>query len=160
MTQSSRAPLLLVAATLLAGIALLHVVITFAGPDAYVYFGAPQLGVAEARGSPVPDRITWVLVVAFGLCAYYALAGAGVASRRPPLLAVGLLAIGSVFTLRGLMLGPELVALAGSGVGPPGPVPPRYAVFSLVSLVTGLTTLLGTRRAWPALRARRIGAAP
>jgi hypothetical protein len=154
MARSSRDPLL-VAAALCFGIALLHVGVVFGGPSAYVYFAAPELGAAEARGSPVPDRITWVLVAAFGLCGHYALAGARRARWRPPLLAWGLVAIGAVFTLRGLLLGPELVALARPDASRMGAIPPRYAVFSLVSLVTGLATLLGTRRAWSALRAGR-----
>ena len=148
IVHSARAYLLL-AATLCFGIALLHVAIIFAGPDAYAYFGAPDLGIAERRGSPVPDRITWVLVALFSGCGYYALAGAGRAAWRPPLLALALVVIGGVFTMRGLALAPELLALSGADFMKP--VPPRYAIFSLVSLVTGLATLLGTWHAWPSL---------
>ena len=146
---------LLLASGVCFGIALLHVAIIFAGPEAYVYFGAPDLGIAERRGSLTPDRITWVLVVLFSGCGYYALAGAGHARWRPPLLALGLVVVGGVFTMRGLALAPEVLAL--SGVDFMKPVPPRYAIFSLVSLVTGLATLLGTWRAWPSLHHHRTG---
>lgn len=152
--------LLLIAAASFFGIALLHVVVIYSGPGAYSYFGAPHLGLAESRGSPVPDRITWGLVAAFGLCGYYALAGAGLAAWRPPLLASGLLVVGVAFTVRGLMLLPELVALARPGTGGMHPVPPRYAVFSLAALATGLVTLIGARRAGAALRARRPDTVP
>lgn len=166
MTQPSSRPLV-VAAIALAGIALLHAGIALAGPAAYEYFGAPDLAAREARGGPWPDRITWALVGVFALCAYYALAGAGRAPWRPPLLRLGLVAIGAVFTLRGLALGPELVGLLDGAARPPltpahglaGPVPPRYAAFSLVSLAVGVAVLLGLRRSPDAPGGRAGGAA-
>lgn len=99
MNASSR--WLTVAALLCFGIALLHGAMIFMGPDAYVYFGAPQLGRAEARGYAYPDQMTVGLVLVFSAFGAYALSGAG-RMRRLPLLRIGLVLIGAVFTLRGL----------------------------------------------------------
>jgi hypothetical protein len=130
------------AAALCFGIALLHLAIIFMGPDAYAYFGAPQLGVAEARGSIIPDIETAVLVLVFATFGAYALSGAG-RMRRLPLLRVALVLIGAVFTVRGLAVFAQVAQLA-SGTG----APPRHAVFSLVSLITGVAFLAGTLPQW------------
>jgi hypothetical protein len=138
---------LTVAAALCFGIALLHLAMIFMGPEAYAYFGAPQLGRAEARGYAYPDQMAAGLVLIFAAFGAYALSGTG-RIRRLPLLPVALVLVGAVFTLRGLALFPELVGLA-SGTGS---VPPRMAVFSLVSLVTGIAFLAGTLPRWHVLR--------
>lgn len=135
------------AAALCFGIALLHAAMIFMGPEAYAYFGAPQLGRAEARGYAYPDLMTAGLVLVFAAFGAYALSGAG-RIRRLPLLAVALVVIGAVFTLRGLALVPELAGLASGA----GSVPPRMAVFSLVSLMTGVAFLAGTLPRWRSLR--------
>ena len=136
----------LIAAGLLStGIALLHLAIIAAGPRAYAYFGAPQLAPMAARGSPVPALMTAGLALLFAIWAWYAFAGAGLAAR-PPLLTLGLWVIGAVFTARGLVLIPELVALGRDSAS----VPPRFAVFSSVSLATGVAYLAG---AWLRRRA-------
>ncbi len=127
------------AAALCFGIALVHVVIIFMGPYAYGYVGVPKLGRAEAAGSAVPDLMSAGLVLVFAAFGAYALSGAG-RIRRLPLLPVALILIGAVFTARGLVLFPQLAQLA-SGAG----APPRMAVFSLVSLLTGVSFLAGTR---------------
>lgn len=138
---------LTLAAALCFAISLLHAAIIFMGPDAYAYFGAPQLGRAEARGSVIPDVETAVLVLIFAAFGAYALSGAG-RVRRLPLLRVGLALIGAVFTLRGLVLFVELARMASGA-----PVPPRMAVFSLVSLITGIAFVAGTIPRWRALDA-------
>lgn len=143
----TRSRWLVLGAGLSFAVALLHLGIIFAGPDAYTYFGAGELGPLEAAGSRVPDAITAGLVAVFAVFGCYALAGAGLV-RRLPLLAFALRAIGAVYSLRGLVLFPELVALARGTAA----FPPRYAVFSLVSLLTGAAYLAGTRRAWKELR--------
>jgi hypothetical protein len=134
------------AAVLCFAISLLHAAMIFMGPDAYRYFGAPQLGRAEARGYAYPDQMAAGLVLVFAAFGAYALSGAG-RIRRLPLLRVALVLVGAVFTVRGLILFPQLVQLA-SGAG----APPRMAVFSLVSLVTGVAFLAGTLPRW-----RRLG---
>lgn len=135
------------AAALCFGIALLHAAMIFMDPRAYAYFGAPQLGRAKAAGYSYPDLMTAGLVLIFAAFGAYALSGAG-RIRRLPLLRIGLVLIGMVFTLRGLVLIPELAGLA-SGAD----VPPRMAFFSLVSLVTGVAFLTGTRSRWRQMKA-------
>lgn len=130
------------AAALCFGIALLHAAIIFMDPHAYGYFGAPELGRAEAAGYRYPDLMTAGLVLVFAAFGAYALSGAG-RIRRLPLLPVALALIGTVFTVRGLVLFPQLVQLA-AGTG----APPRMAVFSLVSLMTGVAFLAGTLPRW------------
>ena len=126
MQSSSR--WLTAAAVLCFGIALLHVAIIFMGPEGYTYFGAPpELARHEARGSIIPD-----------------LAGR---MRRLPLLRLGLVVIGAVFTLRGLALFVQLAQMV-SGTAT---APPRMAVFSLVSLITGVAFLAGTIPRWRTL---------
>ncbi|HEX9944454.1 MAG TPA: hypothetical protein VGG03_20785 [Thermoanaerobaculia bacterium] len=138
--------MLVLAAALSFAIALLHLVIIFLGPEAYTYFGAAELGALEAQGSRMPDLLTLVLVAVFTVFGLYALSGASVI-RRLPLLRTGLIAIGSIYTLRGLVVIPDLIRLV-QGAG----YPIRQAVFSAVSLAIGLAYLFGTARHWPFIR--------
>ena len=143
--------LLIAAGTLSAGIAL-HIIIIFVGAPAYRYFGAGEQMARQAEaGSLSPALLTAVVTVFFALFAFYALA-AGQVGPRPPLLRTGLITIGSIYTLRGLLLAPQLSAY----LSPASPVPPRDLVFSGVSLAIGLLYLVGTWRAWPALRPRSL----
>lgn len=127
-------------------VALLHLVIIPIGAPAYRYFGAPDLAVLEERGSWTPALLTLVLVVIFSVFGLYALSGAR-KIRRLPLLLTGLIAIGSLYALRGLAVFPELVYLARGAE-----LPSRYAVFSLVALVIGIAYLIGTAGEWRLLR--------
>ena len=129
------------AGVLSASIAVLHIGIIAAGPRGYVYFGAGELAPAAAAGSPGPALLTAGLALVFGVWSWYAFAGAGLV-RRPPLLRLGLWVIGAIYAMRGLALVPEAAAL---WQGRPSP-PPRYAVFSLVALATGLAYLVGAWR--------------
>ncbi|MBI1723719.1 MAG: hypothetical protein HYR48_07415 [Gemmatimonadetes bacterium] len=136
------------AGTLSATLAALHLAIIFVGPDGYTYFGAPELGTLERQNSVVPDLVTALLALVFGAFAYYAFVGAGRLSRRPPFLALGLAAIGCIYTLRGLAVIAQVLQLAtGAAHGPA-----RYVVFSFVSLVIGLCYLAGTLGQWRSLR--------
>lgn len=128
---------LLTAAALDFGIALGHVVIIAIGPPAYGYFGTGRLASLASQGSLVPAALTLGvsgLFVVFGL---YALAGAGVVQRLP-LTDAGVVAIGIVYTLRGLMVVPELIRLFGGGQPAS-----RQLVFSAVALGIGALHLAG-----------------
>ena len=115
------------------------------GPSAYRYFGAGDLAPLAESGSPLPALITGFLVALFVIWALYAFSGAGLI-RKLPLLRTGLVTIGSIYTLRGVMLFPELFSLiAGRNSAP------RMAVFSAVSLIIGLSYLVGCRRFFPGL---------
>jgi putative oxidoreductase len=123
-------------------VALVHLGAIFAGPAAYHYLGAPQLGVQEAAGSLWPDLLTLGLVAVFagfGACALRAALG-----TPERWLTLALLAIGSIYTLRGLVVLPEAFLLARGDAR----FPPRHAVFSLVSLLGGLAHLVGALPLW------------
>lgn len=142
---------LLAAGLLSATIALLHVIIIFVGPPAYRYFGAGEQMARQAEsGSAFPALLTAAVALFFALFAFYGLAGAAVAPR-PPLLRTGLIVIGVIYSLRGLLVAPQLVAYLANA--------PHLArkdlVFSAVSGVIGLLFLFGTWRAWPSLRIAR-----
>lgn len=149
-TQPRGAQLLQAAALSSFLLAALHLAVVFVGAPGYAYFGAPELGEQAARGSLVPALVTLGLAVAFGLFGIYALSGAR-RFRPLPFLTVVLVAIGIIFTLRGLLF-PFEVSVLLRGVAR---FPPRYALFSAVSLAIGLLYLSGTLRAWRDLREPR-----
>lgn len=143
---------LTIAGWLSAAIAVLHVIIVFLGAPAYRYFGAGEELARQAEaGSPLPAALTLFIAVGFAVFSLYALSGAG-SIRRLPLLRTGLVAIGLIYTLRGLSLIPELLQLSRQSEW----VMPRHLVFSLVSLTIGIAYLWGTLRAWPTLAPHRI----
>jgi hypothetical protein len=148
---AARAPLLKLAGFLSAGVAALHLYILFAGAPAYRYFGAGERMARMAElGSPVPSLITAALVAVFAVWAAYAFAGAGLIAR-PPLLRTGLVAIGLIYTARGLVAVPQLLwILSGGSI--------RHLLFSLASLAIGLAYLAGTRQAWATLGPSSPGA--
>jgi len=130
-------------------VALLHLVIIFAGAPAYRYFGAgEEMAAAAESGSAFPAVLTLVLAVVFAVWGLYALSGAGVI-RRLPLLRVALILIGAVYTLRGITVFQQIFQTATSSAK----VEPRDIVFSLVSLGIGLAYLTGTAANWRNLRA-------
>jgi hypothetical protein len=139
-----------IAALLSAGVALLHAAIVFWGAPGYRYFDAGEQMVTMAQsGSIVPGLVTALLAVVFALWAAYALSGAGVIGRLP-LLRTGLVAIGTIYTARGLLIIPQLVW----GIsGRPGPLEPKDVAFSVVPLVIGLLYLSGARLTWRELSA-------
>jgi hypothetical protein len=118
-------------------VALLHVVIIFMGAPAYRYFGAGDLAPLAEQGSPMPALVTGGLVLLFAVWALYAFSGAGLGPRLP-LLRLGLGLIAAIYTLRGLMLLPELISLASGKLAVP-----RMAVFSAVSLFIGICYVMG-----------------
>ncbi len=132
-------------------VAALHVFIIFRGGPAYRYFGAGErMALLAEQGSAKPPLLTGVLVIAFAAWALYAFSGAGMI-RRAPYLRTGLILIGFVYVARGVLLGPQILWWFE---GYRAAVPVRQLVFSLVSLVTGVVYLEGTRLAWRSLRRR------
>jgi hypothetical protein len=106
---------------------------------------------AAEQGSVVPGAITLGLTLVFATWAGYAFSGAGML-RPLPFLRTGLIGIGAVYTLRGLLVGPQLSFFLS---GQRDAVPLRQLVFSAVALLIGLAYLIGTKQAWAALGARR-----
>ncbi len=135
--------LLLLAAIAIFLIALLHGAIIFIGRRGYGYFGAAQLIPLVDKGSPWPTIITFILAAVFAVCGVYGLSGAGILPHLP-LLRLGLIAIGAVFTLRGLALVKEIPQFLRGAAS----LPARELVFSSVSLVIGLLYLTGLILRW------------
>ncbi len=90
-------------------IALLHLALVFK-PQWYRHFGADELVQMHEKGSPFTVLVTLGLALMFAVWGAYALSGAGVI-RQLPLLRISLIAIGAIYTLRGLMLPSELFTL-------------------------------------------------
>jgi hypothetical protein len=136
-------------AALLAGaagsfaVAALHVAIVAIGAPAYRFFGAGERMARDAAaGSLAPPALTVGLVAVFAVWGCYALAGAG-GIRHLPWLRLGLATIAAIYTLRGLILVPQLVMGASE----------RDLAFSAVALAIGAAHVAGTARAWPRLAA-------
>jgi hypothetical protein len=122
--------------------ALFQVVIS-AVPGWSQNFGAPEQLLARpalliAAGT--------AMAMALVLAAAYAASGAGYLRRLPHLQYV-LLAIGTVFTLRGLVAVPLALAELGLTEGPEG-APPGGLVSSAFALLLGILYLAGTVPRW------------
>ena len=142
---------LIAAGSASAAIGVLHLVCIVIGGPAYRYFGAGErLAQRAEAGSLQPAAMTLVFAVAFFVLAAYGFSGAGV-MRRLPLLRTALVASAVVYLLRGLFVISEVVALTGGRA-----IPPRFVVFSLVSLAVGIFYALGTIGAWAGLRPRPV----
>jgi hypothetical protein len=127
-------------------VAAMHVAITFAGPSAYEYFGAPgNLVAAAKRGSAVPALVTLIIALVFAGFGLYALSGAGRAPRLPA-LRILLVGISGIYLLRGLVVVPEYILYSYART-----LPARMMVFSLIALAIGLIHAVGTVRRWAAL---------
>jgi hypothetical protein len=137
----------LVAAGLLsAAVALFHVIAAFS-PSLSLYFGAPPKLVTKGP---------WALGAAALLCAgvfaawaAFAFSAAGWLPRLP-WLRPGLVAIGLVYTARGVLLAPQLLARSGLGDWSV-PTEGQHVLSSVVSLAIGLVHLVGAALSWPEL---------
>ncbi|HTA37591.1 MAG TPA: hypothetical protein VK760_00875 [Candidatus Acidoferrales bacterium] len=89
-----------------AAVGLLHIVIAFAGPSWYAFFGAPHRLVEAARAGDPRAPITCVAIACvLFVFAAYAFSGSGVIPQLPllkPMLAL----VAAVFTLRGIAFVP------------------------------------------------------
>ena len=142
--------LLTVAGTASAVLAVLHLAVIVAGPPGYRYFGAPdEFATLAESGSTAPAVLTGAFALIFAVWSIYAFGGARRISR-PPLVRLGLVLIAGVYILRGLSVIPEALLLLRT----PDAFPPRFLVFSLISLLVGIIYALGARQAWRRLRHR------
>jgi hypothetical protein len=139
--------LLTVAGSVSLALAIAHVGMIFVGARAYRYFGAGErmVQLAEQR-SWIPPTVTAAVALVLAIFGAYALSGSGQVPPLP-LLRLGLIAIGSIYCVRGLLLIYEL----GRTVATPGAVALRSMVFSLTSLTIGVGYLWGTWIRWPML---------
>jgi putative oxidoreductase len=133
--------ILLLAGVLSLAVAVFQVYLGFS-PTASAYWGGPT-------DQPMLLFAALVVGLVFAVWGLYGLSGAGVI-RRLPLLRLGLIVIGGIYTLRGIPGIMILLILAGI-IRDPQPIPPQALISSLVSLAVGLAYLIGTIAAWPAL---------
>ncbi len=127
--------------------ALLHLAVIAGGPDWYRFVGAgEEMARMAEQGSPRPALITVAIAILLAVWAAYAFAGAG-RFRRLPLMRTALVAISTIYLLRGLLLVPLLLLR-----------PDRVTAFdawsSLIVLVYGICYAVGTWHAWSALSRR------
>jgi hypothetical protein len=132
-------------------IALAHFAMPVIGPSAYRWFGAPPLARAVERGEVMwPTLLTVSVATVFVIWALYAMSGAGM-GRRLPLLRTALSIISVIYLLRGLQVVREVMVLLDGQ-----PIPPRFAVFSAISLLAGVFYLAGTVFRWKGLEPLRV----
>ena len=125
--------------------ALLHVAITFGGPDWYRFFGAGEaMAQAAQSGSVRPTLITIAIASVLATWAAYAFSGAGLILRLP-WLRTGLVAISAIYLARGLVVVPILLLR-------PELIDPFLLWSSAIVLVFGLAHAIGTWSAWTGLR--------
>lgn len=127
-------------------VALFQVVLGFS-PTLSTYFGAPPELLANPAALLAASLFVALIFAIWGL---YGLSGAGLL-RRLPLLRLALLAIGAIYTLRGLLLIPLLLISLGL-LASPEPVLTQAVLASLVSLLIGCLYLSGTLVAWRDLK--------
>ncbi len=131
-------------------LALLHVACLFTGEATARFFTAPRFVLEMIRTSSwLIYPVCLVIVAVLGTFGLYAWSGAG-RMRRLPLLRGGLVAVGAIYTLRGLALIPQAITMLKH----PGVFPWQVPVFSSIALALGFAHLVGTRRQWRALAAR------
>ena len=128
-------------------LALVHVACLFAGEATARFFTAPRPVLELIRsGSWLIVPVCLAIVAVLGTFGLYAWSAAG-RMRRLPWLRGGLVAVGVIFTLRGLLLLPQAAVMLRH----PGAFPWQVPVFSLVALALGLAHLAGARMRWTAL---------
>lgn len=130
-------------------LAAMHVAILAIGAPAYLYFGRADLASAAERGSPYPALATVAVTLVLAVWGLYALSGAGIL-RPLPLLRTGLVAIATLYLLRGLVV---ILDAARWFVGEA--YPPRQTVFSAGALTIGLCYAIGTVAIFEVDRKRR-----
>jgi hypothetical protein len=123
--------------------AMLHLAVIAGGGDWYRFVGAGErMARAAERGMLHPTLITLAIAAVLTIWALYAFAGAGLI-RPLPLLRTALVAISTVYLLRGLLVVPLLLT---------GRATPFWMWSSAIVLIYGVVHAFGTWRAWGALR--------
>ena len=135
--------MLVFAAALSALAALLHVAVIAGGPAWYRFFGAGErmARLAEA-GSVRPTLITLGIATILGVWALYAASAAG-AIRPLPLTAAALVAITTIYVLRGLAIVPATVM--------PALRTPFNLWSSAICLAIGVMHAIGLWQVWKRL---------
>src|SRR4030042_3731369 len=130
--------ILSIAAYLSFAVAIFQAGIAFS-PSLSQYFGAPEKLVANPSLLVLAGLF---MAVVFGVFGLYALSGTGLI-RRLPLLRVCLSVISGIYTLRGLMLVPELLIYTGV-LQSSEIIGIQSWITSMVSLFIGMVYFVGT----------------
>ena len=130
-----------------AAAALMHIGCIVKGPGWYRFFGAPEpLIRAVENGDLTLHWMTAGIALILAIWSAYAFAGAGLI-RPLPLMRSALVAITTIYLVRGLLIVPALLQ-------------PNARAFdiwsSLIVLVYGIVYALGTWRAWNQLSHRKV----
>ena len=148
------------AAILLVAGAAVHVAAYLAGPAWLATLGAPPSVIDSARdGGWLAPAGTFAIAALLAVLAAYCLGGAGIVRRLPMTRSV-LILFATIFVLRGLLVGPVLIAGQREWITPLGRFVANGTTFvegSLVVLAIGVLMAIGiVARAHPASH----GAAP
>ncbi len=122
-------------------VAALHLAMIVGGPSWYRFFGAgEQMATLAEEGSWTPALVTLAITIIFTVWGLYAFSATGIV-RPLPWLKFALLAIASIYILRGLALFPWLIQADR--------VDPFLVWTSLISLGIGIVHSLGLYQIWP-----------
>ena len=135
---------LIVAGTLNAIVAILHIGCIYYGAPWYRFFGAgEQMAVLAEQGSLQPTLITSGIVLVLSIWSLYAFSAAGIIFRLP-LIRVPLILITLVYLVRGI---------AGFFFvnSPMGRSPEFWVWSSLICLCFGIIHLIGLKQQWASL---------
>lgn len=128
-------PYLTIGAVVSLSLAVLHLYMVFK-PQIWRYFGAGELSMLAEQGVRWIAPVTFTIALVFVAWGLYALSGAGFV-RSLPLLKTVLIGIGTIYVLRGLAFPGDVVKAFTNAYSL------RFAVFSAVSLLTGLIYMGG-----------------
>lgn len=135
---------LIIAGTLNAVVAILHIACIYFGAPWYRFFGAGEkMAVLAERGSIQPTLITSGIVLVLSIWSLYAFSGAGVIFRLP-LIRLALILITLLYLVRGIA-GFFLVS------SPMGRSPRFWVWSSLICLSFGVIHLIGLKQQWASL---------
>ena len=139
-----RSPFLIVAASLSALAALLHLGCIAFGAPWYRLLGAGE-GMARmaAAGHWYPTAAALVIATTLSVWSLYALSGAGVV-RRLPFLRIVLIAITGIYLLRGIAFVPLMAHFPGNSMA-------FWYASSAICLGIGIIHAIGLRQAWSRL---------
>lgn len=132
---------LIIAATLSAIAAVLHLACIAFGASWYRFFGAgEEIASLAEQGSAIPTIITSFIALVLFVWSAYALAAAGVI-RKLPLMRTALILIISIYLIRGIG---GLFFIANPG----GNTPEFMLWSSFICIVFGLFYLVGLKQKW------------
>jgi hypothetical protein len=143
-TSGSYTTWLAAGAGMSAAAAVLHLAIIVGGAPWYRFFGAGErMARAAEAGRRFPALVTLGIAAMLFVWAAYALSGAGLAVPLP-FLKFALIAIATVYTLRGLVIVPLMLVAVDKMTS--------FAVWSsLICLAYGVVHVVGLALLWPHL---------